>query len=426
VGTQATCPSLCAWQMGFTHEPVVSRLTSVRSVDLESVSPPLPMTDIRINANYSSDVRQTDAKADRKAHLPTSETKPPPPGPEGLPIKRLQPKAQKANPTRASSVRSMRSTSSYGADQQPPVADPVTVLMEMHIEAEIVPESADYYHVVEDPARQLVLAPLQHIRPDHPQLAEIHGKLGGDALEKSMGYVDEGMLDEEGGDLVRGVLESSLQEVLGSEDLKQTFAELRDEDRDPYFAEMKPPRAFYDIVGEALGVGRREKYQVARRTIIPRMKEFGVPIKFKILKQAIKAVVEEQRKKNPEVHLIREEEEVVDLRRLAMRLPNKMRNVLETYLLMKAHADNRARRHSTGNHQHHQPDNNFLSIERAGTVAPGWLQTKSPKPGPEDDQLALSMLPDATLSSKDPKVITRPQSSRFWSLRLTSSDVCSD
>jgi hypothetical protein len=76
-------------------------------------------------------------------------------------------------------------------------------------------------------------------------------------------YVDEDYLDDEGGQLVGGVLSQLFREVLSSVDLKQTLMkDLRTEERCPFFAELKPDRPPYELLAETLGVGRKDHYLV--------------------------------------------------------------------------------------------------------------------------------------------------------------------
>lgn len=241
-------------------------LLSSRPCPHSPVPPALPLL-------LQTELPQTEAA--RKPHLPTCETRPPPPGPEGSPIRRQSPsKAKQAGGlggasvvSRASSVRSMRSAAASAAHAESSAPEPVVVVMEVHVLAEVVRESSDYLYQVEDTATLFASRPPKHIPPEHPLL--VPEGLGGlrresrSEKEKAGGYVDEDYLDEEGGILVGEVMQRLFQQLLASTDVQRTMTQqLRPEERSAFFAELKPERPPYELLADALGVGRRDHYLV--------------------------------------------------------------------------------------------------------------------------------------------------------------------
>jgi hypothetical protein len=76
--------------------------------------------------------------------------------------------------------------------------------------------------------------------------------------------VDEDYLDDEGGNLVGSALSQIFRELLACSEVNQTIMKgLREEERCPFFAELKPERPPYAMLAEALGVGRNDHYLVA-------------------------------------------------------------------------------------------------------------------------------------------------------------------
>jgi hypothetical protein len=330
--------------------------------------------------------------------------------------------------------------------------EPLSNTLELHLRFEVVPEAAEYLqHAQREPSLLKQARPLvaPFVAPEHPAVQPPEGlSRRPSATQQHSGYIDENYLDDHGGALVKEAFTAMFRDILGSHAVREAMSALRPAPRDPYFSELKPAKAPYLLLAEALGVSRKDQYQASPQAIAPRFREIGVPCKMRQLEElidkleaeAIKAANSkpQQQPQSPQPqqqqaaapptgsnngsnnnssgnnhnnsgssssnnisssnnHNNNAGPMKIDLRRLVARMPHQMRNAMEQSLAVWLSMERRRRRssHTGGNLGGQEGLDGSRNLEASGVyLQPVMLQSQSRRMSTASNSQAYNMALD--------------------------------
>jgi len=249
--------------MGKSHEPIASRPTECVITNLE--------TNQKIPDG-------------REAHLPTTESNLPPAGPEGVPVKRKYPaKVSKYNTTK--SLRSFKSAGtgkSSKKDDLPP-EEPISVLLDLHLQCEIVRESCSYFYQVEEEDRVFIPEKDRFILPEVDPKLEVASSWGNEEDEEQSINVDP-----EGGNILKDLLGSMLNDILTSQDIKNALSKIPTEQNPVFYSEIKRSRSLVSRFAALVGVDIvRGNHPIPVDQIESKLNSIGMEYKRVFLQQTI-------------------------------------------------------------------------------------------------------------------------------------------